>query len=85
MRAGQAYGIPEDPATGSAHTALAPFWGSRLGGTVWSECTPRPVRDSSARTGLVRTRVRHVITGDRVQLTGRAVTIIDGTWLHALD
>lgn len=25
------YGIPEDPATGSIHCALAPFWGERLG------------------------------------------------------
>jgi len=64
-------GIPEDPVTGSAHTALAPYWSHRLG------------RDSltglqaSARTGLVRTAVH----GDRVHLTGRAVTVLDGT-LH---
>ena len=25
------FGIPEDPVTGSAHTALAPFWAGRLG------------------------------------------------------
>ena len=24
-------GIPEDPVTGSAHTALAPYWSHRLG------------------------------------------------------
>jgi PhzF family phenazine biosynthesis protein len=64
-----ASGIPEDPVTGSAHTALAPYWSRRLG------------RDSLAglqvsdRTGLVRTAVR----GDRVHLTGRAVTVLDGT------
>lgn len=69
-------GIPEDPVTGSAHTALAPFWANQLG------------RDNlvglqaSRRTGLVHTSVRHAITGDRVHLTGRAVTILDGTWLH---
>ena len=61
-------GIPEDPVTGGAHTALAPFWSRRLG------------RDelvgyqASARGGLVRTRVK----GERVELTGRAVTVIDG-------
>ncbi|MDI1465726.1 PhzF family phenazine biosynthesis protein [Catellatospora sp. KI3] len=68
---GPAVGVPEDPVTGSAHTALAPFWGARLG------------RDelvglqASARTGLVGT----VRRGDRVELTGRAVTVLDGT-LH---
>lgn len=66
-----ASGIPEDPVTGSAHTALAPYWSHRLG------------RDSltglqaSDRTGLVHTAVH----GDRVHLTGHAVTVLDGT-LH---
>ncbi len=61
-------GIPEDPVTGGAHTALAPFWSRRLG------------RDelvgyqASVRGGLVRTRVKD----ERVELTGRAVTAIDG-------
>jgi PhzF family phenazine biosynthesis protein len=67
-----AQGIPEDPVTGSAHTALAPYWASRLG------------RDSliglqaSARSGLVRTAVH----GNRVHLTGHAVTVLDGTLHH---
>ncbi|OEU94434.1 oxidoreductase [Streptomyces abyssalis] len=62
-----ASGIPEDPVTGSAHTALAPLWSGRLG------------RDSltglqcSARTGLVRTTLR----GERTELTGEAVTVLD--------
>jgi PhzF family phenazine biosynthesis protein len=61
-------GIPEDPVTGSAHTALAPYWSHRLG------------RDSltglqaSARTGLVHTAIH----GHRVHLTGHAVTVFDG-------
>ncbi|MEV4413200.1 PhzF family phenazine biosynthesis protein [Catellatospora sp. NPDC049609] len=65
---GPAVGVPEDPVTGSAHTALAPLWSARLG------------RDelvglqASARSGLVRTGLR----GDRVDLTGRAVTVLDG-------
>jgi PhzF family phenazine biosynthesis protein len=61
-------GIPEDPVTGSAHTALAPFWGARLGKTVLVGL------QASARTGVVRTEVR----GDRVLLTGTAVTVLDG-------
>ncbi|MEV8566524.1 PhzF family phenazine biosynthesis protein [Streptomyces sp. NPDC051322] len=61
-------GIDEDPVTGSAHTALAPFWSARLG------------RDdliglqASARSGVVRTALR----GERTLLTGSAVTVIDG-------
>lgn len=61
-------GIPEDPVTGSAHTALAPYWSTRLGR---DELVGLQV---STRTGVVRTAVR----GDRVHLTGRAVTVLDG-------
>lgn len=67
-----AVGIREDPVTGSAHTALAPYWSARLGRDTVTGL------QASARTGLVRTTVR----GDRVDLTGRAVTVLDGT-LHA--
>ncbi|MBF9071361.1 PhzF family phenazine biosynthesis protein [Streptacidiphilus fuscans] len=67
-----ARGIPEDPVTGSAHTTLAPYWSARLGR---QELTGL---QTSTRSGLVRTALR----GDRVHLTGNAVTILDGT-LHA--
>jgi PhzF family phenazine biosynthesis protein len=63
-----ASGIPEDPVTGSAHTALAPYWSHRLGR---SSLTGLQVSD---RTGLVHTAVH----GDRVHLTGHAVTVLDG-------
>jgi PhzF family phenazine biosynthesis protein len=66
-------GIDEDPVTGSAHTALAPFWSARLGR---GELTGL---QASARSGLVRTALR----GDRTLLTGRAVTVIDGELLTA--
>lgn len=62
------YGIDEDPVTGSAHCALAPFWAERRGRRElvgWQ---------ASARGGTVRTRV----AGDRVVLGGRAVTIWTG-------
>jgi predicted PhzF superfamily epimerase YddE/YHI9 len=58
--------------TGSAHTALAPFWSARLGREDLTGL------QASARTGIVRTGLR----GDRVLLTGTAVTVIDGE-LHA--
>ncbi|MEV0531942.1 PhzF family phenazine biosynthesis protein [Kitasatospora sp. NPDC050463] len=66
-----ARGIPEDPVTGSAHTALAPYWSARLGRDRLAGL------QVSARTGLVRTALH----GDRVHLTGSAVTVLDGT-LH---
>ncbi|MEE1843889.1 MULTISPECIES: PhzF family phenazine biosynthesis isomerase [unclassified Streptomyces] len=67
-------GIDEDPVTGSAHTALAPFWSARFGR---DELTGL---QASARSGLVRTSLR----GDRTLLTGDAVTVIDGELLTAL-
>ncbi|WP_328559312.1 PhzF family phenazine biosynthesis protein [Streptomyces coelicoflavus] len=64
-------GIDEDPVTGSAHTALAPFWSERLG---------RPDLtgfQASSRSGRVRTEV----LGGRTLLCGHAVTVIDGELL----
>ncbi|MFI6014781.1 PhzF family phenazine biosynthesis protein [Streptomyces sp. NPDC051243] len=61
-------GIDEDPVTGSAHTALAPFWSERLGR---AELTGL---QASRRSGRVRTELR----GDRTLLSGRAVTVIEG-------
>lgn len=67
-----AAGIPEDPATGSAHTALAPYWARELG-------QERLIGlQVSARTGRIGTCVR----GDRVELTGRGVTVSEGRFLH---
>ena len=48
-------GIPEDPATGSAHTALAPYWSPRLAGAASPACRPPTARawsiPRSAATG----------------------------------
>ncbi len=63
-----AAGVPEDPVTGSAHCALAPFWAERLGR---SELTGY---QASPRGGVVRVR----LTGDRVLLGGKAVTVVRG-------
>jgi PhzF family phenazine biosynthesis protein len=64
-------GVDEDPVTGSAHCALAPFWSERLGreSLVGAQL--------SGRGGRVVVRV----AGDRVELTGRAVTVIAGELL----
>ncbi|MGW1008118.1 PhzF family phenazine biosynthesis protein [Streptomyces sp. NPDC002520] len=64
-------GIDEDPVTGSAHTALAPFWSARLGRDDLTGL------QASRRTGLVRTGLR----GQRTLLVGRAVTVIEGDLL----
>lgn len=64
-------GIAEDPVTGSAHTALAPFWSARLGRDDLTGF------QASRRGGTVATSLR----GDRTLLTGRAVTVIDGELL----
>ena len=68
---GPAVGVDEDPVTGSAHTALAPFWSARL------HRQELVGLQASARSGLVHTELR----GDRVLLTGNAVTVIDGELL----
>jgi PhzF family phenazine biosynthesis protein len=69
-----AVGIPEDPVTGSAHTALAPLWSARFGRE-----TLRGLQ-CSARTGSVRTTLR----GGRTELSGTAVTVLDAQLLTGL-
>ncbi len=61
-------GIPEDPVTGSAHCALGPWWGPRLGKTALVG------RQLSRRGGTVRVG----LAGDRVRLGGSAVTVWEG-------
>ena len=61
-------GVDEDPVTGSAHCSLAPYWKQKLGR---DELTGY---QASARGGTVRCRV----AGDRVLLSGHAVTVLRG-------
>lgn len=70
-----AVGIDEDPVTGSAHCALAPYWAARLG---HDEMT---AYQASARGGVVRVR----LAGERVFLRGRAVTVLEGELLAPPD
>lgn len=64
-------GIDEDPVTGSAHSALAPFWSRRLNKTEMTGF------QASARGGVVKVRV----AGDRVYMSGQAVTVMRGDLL----
>jgi PhzF family phenazine biosynthesis protein len=61
-------GIDEDPVTGSAHAALAPYWAERLGRTEFTAL------QASRRTGLLHCRLER----DRVLLGGRCHTVIAG-------
>jgi PhzF family phenazine biosynthesis protein len=63
-----AWGVDEDPVTGSAHAALAPFWAERLGRDSFSAF------QASRRGGRVECR----LSGDRAILGGRCVTVIEG-------
>ncbi|UOX88061.1 PhzF family phenazine biosynthesis protein [Amycolatopsis sp. FBCC-B4732] len=65
---GPGVGIDEDPVTGSAHCILSPYWSERLRRTelVGEQVSPRG--------GIVRTRQ----DGDRVHLSGQAVTVLSG-------
>src|SRR5664280_794849 len=64
-----AVGINEDPVTGSAHCALAPFWKEKTGK---SEMVSHQV---SERGGILKVDV----IGDRVEVSGQAITILKGT------
>ncbi|NOX30274.1 MAG: PhzF family phenazine biosynthesis protein [Actinobacteria bacterium] len=64
-------GVNEDPVTGSAHTILAPWWAERL------DITTFRAHQVSARGGRLGVK----LLGDRVELTGNAVTVVTGT-LH---
>ena len=61
-------GVDEDPVTGSAHTALGPYWADILGKTELM------AYQASPRGGVVKVRV----AGDRVKLGGQAVTVMTG-------
>jgi predicted PhzF superfamily epimerase YddE/YHI9 len=66
-----AVGVDEDPVTGSAHCCLAPFWAARLGR---DELVGHQV---SERGGILRVR----IMGDRVLISGQAVSVLRGELL----
>ncbi|HCU86460.1 MAG TPA: phenazine biosynthesis protein, partial [Verrucomicrobiales bacterium] len=60
--------VNEDPVTGSAHCALAPYWAEKMGETKLIGY------QASARGGVVEVET----IGDRVRLRGQAVTTFKG-------
>jgi predicted PhzF superfamily epimerase YddE/YHI9 len=62
-------GIDEDPATGSIHCTLAPYWAGRLGKDTFR------AQQLSARGGMVQS----TIAGDRVKIAGSARLYLHGT------
>jgi PhzF family phenazine biosynthesis protein len=62
-------GIDEDPATGSIHCILAPYWARRLGKNTFR------AQQLSSRGGSVRCS----IAGDRVKIVGQARLYLHGT------
>jgi len=63
-----AWGVDEDPVTGSAHAALAPFWAERLGRERFTAF------QASARGGHLTVE----LAGDRAVLGGRCATVMRG-------
>lgn len=65
---GPGSGVPEDPATGSAHCILGPMWAERRKrpAVTFHQAFP-------GRGGDLRTEIR----GDRVLIRGRAVTVLE--------
>ena len=61
-------GIPEDPATGSAHCTLIPYWAAQLGRTALT------ARQLSKRGGEFFCK----LAGDRVDIAGRTVEYLRG-------
>ena len=62
------YGVAEDPVTGSAHCALAPYWAKRLGKTCLI------AQQLSERSGQLSCE----LAGQRVLLRGKAVLVLQG-------
>jgi PhzF family phenazine biosynthesis protein len=63
-----AKGIPEDPVTGGAHCALAPYWAKRLNKTAFRAF------QASRRGGEIICR----LVGDHVELQGTVVFYMEG-------
>jgi PhzF family phenazine biosynthesis protein len=64
-------GIDEDPVTGSAHAVAVPYWAGVLGRDTFT------AYQASARGGHLGCR----LAGDRVILSGRCRTVIEGRFL----
>lgn len=65
-------GINEDPATGSSHCCLSPYWRDRLHKSTFL------AYQASPRGGVIKLQDE----GDRIRLSGQAVTVLRGELLH---
>lgn len=63
-----AFGIDEDPVTGSAHTTLTPFWAGVLGKTTLTAI------QASARRGFLRC----TLVGERTLISGQCALYLEG-------
>ncbi len=63
-------GIDEDPVTGAAHALIAPYWANELGRDSFT------AHQASARGGYLACRIE----GDRVWLSGKCVTVVEGVF-----
>ncbi|MBS1562947.1 MAG: PhzF family phenazine biosynthesis protein [Bacteroidetes bacterium] len=61
-------GIDEDPVTGSAHTAMVPYWSQRLG----------KIKLKAIQLSKRRGYLDCELAGDRVLMSGHAVTYLEG-------
>jgi PhzF family phenazine biosynthesis protein len=66
-----AFGVDEDPATGSTHCCLGPFWSARTGKREFV------AHQLSARRGVLQL----ALDGDRIRLSGQALTVMRGELL----
>jgi PhzF family phenazine biosynthesis protein len=66
-----AVGVNEDPVTGSAHCCLGPFWKRRLNKDNFT------AYQASERGGVLKV----LVSGNRVYLSGQAVTVTQGELL----
>ena len=65
------FGIDEDPATGSAHTTMTPYWSQKL------EKIEMTAHQISPRLGVFHCKYQQ----DRVLISGQAITYLRGTIL----
>lgn len=65
-------GIFEDPVTGSAHCCLGPYWQKKTGKDMFI------AYQASERGGVLKVQV----TGDRVLISGKAVTVMEGSLFY---
>ncbi|WVZ71674.1 hypothetical protein U9M48_020233 [Paspalum notatum var. saurae] len=67
------FGVDEDPVCGSAHCALAPYWGGKLGKQKLTAFQASP------RSGILHLELE--VAGRRVRIQGEAITVMTGTLL----